>query len=295
MTVALEEVTTHHDVAVTHVQHHSLFNPTNQRGVTRYQAPLQKGAHLDSLLINKQTDVLIVALHGAINRRTKELPRFEWMRTIRNVEYSSLYFADPCLELDEKLELVWYTGWKELDLYPIIAEWIIQAARAIGATKILLFGASGGGLAALQISAYIPSSMALTHSCQTSISAYRVAGIRYGAQRSYLHAVMPHLTPTVPLEQLPEEVDWAEPMGHRLSAVERYKTEQPNYVYCLQNRLDYPHVEQHFEPFKLAVENSPNAQRVKFVLYDGPENHNPPIQKVFHEHLCKAINWLKSV
>ena len=294
MSMSLDQVTTHHDVPTTTVEHHTLFNPAPEAGVTKYQAPLGNGANLKALLVNKNTDTLIVCLHGATTR-DKQLPRFEWLRTFRKLDYSSLYFSDPCLELDEKVELAWYTGWKDLDLYPIIAEWVEQTARAIGATKILIFGSSGGGLAALQISTCLPGSMAFPHSCQTSISNYKVLGTRYSAQRSYLRAVMPHLKPKAQLHELPEDFDWAEPMGDRLSAIKRYQNAQPNYVYYLQNKHDYTHMEQHYEPFREAVESSPNKDRVKFVLYDGPENHNPPTQPVLHEHLGYALDWLNSL
>ncbi|GAA4106200.1 hypothetical protein GCM10022249_01680 [Enteractinococcus coprophilus] len=126
------------------------------------------------------------------------------MRTIRDTEYSSLYFSDPCLQLSEKLELAWYTGWENLDLYPIIADWITQAAAAVGASQIFLVGASGGGLAALQIATYLPNSTAVPFNSQTSISGYLVKGTRYSAQRAYLNTVMPQLKPSTPLEDLPQ-------------------------------------------------------------------------------------------
>lgn len=295
MATVLKNVTTHHDVPTTNISDYQDFTPTIDPGITKYQAPLPGGTNLDALLINKQSDVLVVALHGATNRVKKSLPRFEWMRTLRETDYNSLYFSDPCLALDDKLQLAWYTGWKQLDLYPILANWITTTATAIGASKILLLGSSGGGLAALQISPYIPGSMALPFSCQTSISGYLVQGTRHTAQRDYLRAVMPHLTPAVPLEDLSDAVDWAEPLGARLSAVKRYETEQPNYVYYVQNTRDYPHVEQHYLPFRKVIEASPNTDRVRFVNYKGPENHNPPTADVFQDHLGKAIDWFRTL
>lgn len=296
MTVqSLDAITTHHDIAITDIASPEKFEPATGQGASKYKANLPNGAHLEALLINKSSDVLVVALHGATNRRTKELPRFEWMRSLRNTEYSSMYFSDPCLELDEKLELAWYTGWKDYDLYPVIAEWIIKAAQAIRASRILILGSSGGGLAALQVSALIQGSMALPFSCQTAISSYKVDGTRIGAQRSYLRAVMPHLSPEVALEKLEPGIDWAAPMGDRLSAVERYKKPLKNFVYYVQNVHDYPHVEQHYAPFRAAVEGSENAVRVRFINYEGPENHNPPTQMVFKSELASAVEWLREI
>lgn len=295
MTKPLEQVETHADLPRIDVRDIFNFLPSKSPGVSKYQASLPLGTHLDALLINKESDVLVVALHGATNRQSKELPRFEWMRTLRETEFSSLYFSDPCLELDETLSLAWYTGWKDFDLYPVLADWALRSAEAIGATKILFVGSSGGGLAALQISTYVPGSMALPFSCQTSISAYKVSGTKYGAQRSYLRVVMPHLTPTESLESIGSEIDWSEPLGSRLSAVTRYSEEQRNYVYYVQNKRDYSHVEQHYKPFRKVVEGNLNINRVKFVNYSGPENHNPPTQEVFKSALHNAVKWIREL
>lgn len=160
MTIQLPELTTHYDVPTTYVSNYKNFVPMSGLGASKYRCQLPRQTHLDAFLINKQSQVLIVALHGATDR-SKKLPRFEWMRTLRELEYSSLYFSDPCLELDEKLQLSWYTGWNEFDLYPLLAQWITKAASTVKATKILILGSSGGGLASLQISTLIPGSVAL--------------------------------------------------------------------------------------------------------------------------------------
>lgn len=192
------------------------------------------------------------------------------MRTLREMEYSSLYFSDPCLELDQQIQLSWYTGWKEFDLYPLLAQWIMKAAVAVKATKILILGSSGGGLASLQISTLIPGSVALPFIPQTSISQYKVGRTSFAAQRQYLEVVMPHLKPKLPLEKLPPHIDWAEPMSDRLSAIRRYNDPQENYVYFVQNMNDITHVEQQYTPFRASIESGPNREKIKFIEYEGP-------------------------
>lgn len=295
MSIALHTISTHHDVPTTPVMDYHDFRPVSEPGVTKYQADLPRGTHLDALVINKQSDVLVVALHGATMQNKNKPPRFEWMRTLRETEYSSMYFSDPCLGLDKRVQLAWYTGWKNFDLYPILADWIQRTATAVNASKILILGSSGGGFASLHIATYLPGSMALTFNCQTSVSAYKVQGTRLSAQRQYLEMVMPHLTPDVPLEELDPSVDWAEPMGERLSALKRYQKPQQNYVYYTQNNNDVPHLEQHYEPFREVVEQGPNKGRIKFVRYDGPEGHVPPKPGMFYEHVHAAIDWMRAL
>src|SRR5699024_11561470 len=94
------------------------FEPSSELGVSKYRARLPRDVHLDALLVNQGSDVLVVALHGATTR-DKELPRFEFFRTLRKTEFSSMYFTDPALYLAERIELAWYTGWLELDFIEV--------------------------------------------------------------------------------------------------------------------------------------------------------------------------------
>lgn len=151
--VELDKVTTHHDVDEIRLSSvDRFFEPRVEGGVSKYAAPVRNNGTLRALfLVNKATDTLVVALHGATNRAKKELPRFEWFRTLRSEPVSSLYFSDPALELEATLELAWYTGRLEFDMHAALAEWIRRAAGAIGASRIVILGSSGGGFfAALQ-------------------------------------------------------------------------------------------------------------------------------------------------
>ena len=268
------------------------FAPARGTGATRYTATLPDGLPLEALLVNKKSDLLVVALHGATARSKYVLPRFEWLKSLLKTDYSTLYFSDPTLRLREDLDLAWYTGSANLDLYPVLAEWAGEAADAIGAKGIIFLGSSGGGLASLQTSTYIPGSMALPFSCQTSIAKYLVNGTLMGAQRSYVDVVMPHLAPEGKWSLRPD-VDWSVPLGERSSALVRYSRPQENFVYYVQNTNDFPHMEQHYQPFREVIEFGPNKDRVRFDLYEGPEAHNPPWPDVFNRTLDEAAAWLR--
>lgn len=82
--------------------------------------------------MNKETDVLVVRLHGALDRRKYTLPRFERMRTIISNDVSSMYFADPALTREENIQLAWYTGWDRFDAQQSVADWSVTAAKYIG-------------------------------------------------------------------------------------------------------------------------------------------------------------------
>jgi pimeloyl-ACP methyl ester carboxylesterase len=280
------------NVPVTELPSIEEFNPPSEGGASRYLAPLPDGLPLEALLVNKQSDLLVVSLHGATDRKKYSIPRFEWLKSLLKTEYSALYLSDPTLHLREDLELAWYTGSADLDLYPILAEWACRAADAVRAKGIIFLGSSGGGMAALQTATHIPGSMALAFSCQTSIANYLVAGTQMGSQRAYVEIVMPHLAPDG-VWSLKPDVDWSVPLGERSSALVRYGRPQQNFVHYVQNTRDYPHVEQHYQPFRDVIEAGPNRDRVRFRLYEGPETHNPPWPDVFHSQLEEAAGWLR--
>lgn len=276
MAVALSSVGSHRDVSEVYDAHWGdpTFDP--DAGVSKYMFDVAEDLKLPTLLINQDSDTLLVCLHGASNRDQFNLPRFEWMRTVRELPYNSLFFSDPALDLHPRISLAWYTGTFDVDLYPIMGSLIEKAAVETESSKIIILGSSGGGLAALQTAPYVAGSVALPFSPQTSISGYFVGRKGLGAQRMYLRVVMPELAPDSPLDGLWPEVDWAEPLGARLSACVRYATLQGNSVVYMQNAHDVTHLEQHYEPFRAVVSASPNRDRVQFHMYDGPKRHNPP-------------------
>lgn len=291
----LEQVESHHSLDVNVVGDAIDFAPSDYPGATKFRGKLGRGIGLDAMLVNKESDVLLVALHGATNRKKMQLPRFEYFRTLRGTPYSSMYFSDPALELSPRLELAWFTGWLELDLYPLISEWARRAAAAIGATHIIFLGSSGGGFAALQASTYLPRSLALPFSPQTSIDNYLVQGVRLGAQRAYMRDVMPQLIPEDGLESLQPNQHYFEVLGERASTLLRYSRPQRNLVHYVQNINDPSHIEQHYLPFKETIEASANQSRVEFELQDDLPGHHPPTKEKMLSALEAAVSRIRAV
>lgn len=269
------------------------FSPIQEHGISKYRAKIGRNTTLDALLVNQKSDVLIVSCHGALPRQTTKLPRFERLRTFLNTSYSSIYFGDPTIHLSDKLGLAWYTGWKEIDVYPIIAEWVEKAAHASGAKKIIFVGSSGGGFASLQISALIPESMAVPLNPQTAIWKYQPEGA-LGYARNYIKNVMPHLIPDGGVKDLTTDQDWSVPLGERASVIIRYEQPLRNYVYYAQNLNDVSHVTDHYQPFRAAVEHGPNSDRIQFFTYAGQHTHTSPKPDMFEEIMTNAIAWLET-
>lgn len=264
------------------------FKPFRELGASRYRHFYRPGRPLDALLVNKGSDTLFVHLHGATERTSTVLPRFERLATIANKEVTSLYFSDPTLHVDENIQLTWYTGWEDVDVQRDIAMWIQKAAAELECKYIVVAGSSGGGFASLQISALIPGSWALPMNPQTSIHKYYVGGdssVR-GVQRAYIKHAHPEIA-TGPVEKMDLEPDWTLLLGDETSVVRRYSEPINNNVVFVQNTNDW-HFEQHWLPFKEACAAAGNLENVELITYSGPKAHVAPDKEAF-EMSFKAV------
>lgn len=265
------------------------FRPEATPGASRYRCTLHTGEHVDALLLNKSSEVLVVTLHGATDRTKTVLPRFERVRTMNNYPVSGMWFADPALWRDEKLSLSWYTGWDGFDAQQLIADWSMLAAAEIGANRIIFTGASGGGFAALQISALVPGSLALAFNPQTSIYGYLADNQYWGPQKYYLKTVWPELAPDG-IDAIDYSVDWTGQLDDRLSSLRRYSSPLDNHVLFIINRNEF-HYAHHYLPWLGAAARGGNLSRIRATEYSGGTRHNPPSQEVFSSGLQAALSW----
>lgn len=270
------------------------FDPTEALGASRYRHTYEEGRHLDALLVNKGSDVLVVYLHGATFRKKTRLPRFERLATLSREDVSSIYFSDPTMHLHERVMLGWYTGWKGVNAQQHIADWAIAAAQKIGASHIVVAGASGGGFASLQVSGLIPDSVCLTFNPSTKIHEYYTngdPGVR-GAQRDYIRYVHPEVV-TGKIDSMDLDPDWTVTLGDEVSAIRRYSKPVLNWVLFVNNINDW-HIEQHFEPFMESARKGGNVDRIQVLDYEMGYGHFPPKTPEFMGGLAAAIDWSRS-
>ncbi|MGK9280377.1 hypothetical protein KXR73_06775 [Micrococcus luteus] len=256
-------------------------------GASRYRYEYGQGRYLDSLLLSKGSDTLVVCLHGATSRSATKLPRFERMATLAARDINSLFFSDPTLQLNDRMELAWYTGWGGEDVQAQIAAASVEAARTLGCRTLIFTGSSGGGFAALQVSALVPGSIAVPMNPQTDIESYFVNGdpALRGPQRSYAIWVHPEVVGHDP------SPGWSLELGDHVSPLRRYSHKRENYVLFVQNVNDF-HYEQHYLPWLGAAARGENlSERFRVLEYDGPQGHVAPSAEVFLEGLDAALQW----
>lgn len=276
---------------ITNVPAFDDLKPSSELGASRFRHTFPEERHLDSLLINKGSDTLVISFHGALNRSKYELPRFERLNSLRHRDVNSLYFSDPTLWMDEKLQLGWYTGWGEVDVQGIIADWISKVAAVIGAKKVILTGSSGGGFATLQVSALLPNSICVPFNPSTTIRGYLVNGEqgKHGTEREYIRVVYPEAAPKG-IWQIDYGVDWTEGKGNQLSVLKRYSNPVKNWIMFAQTPTDW-HYDQHYLPFLAAAAKGDNLDRIKVLEYGSRIGHFPPTPHEFNGVLDKALDW----
>jgi hypothetical protein len=123
---------------------------------------------------NSNTCVILVGLNGAIvPRNSAKAPFFSGLNIAKALELPIISISDPILALDNKIPMAWYAGNESnLDLPVKIAQILDSIASSLN-VKLVLFGGSAGGYAAVQIARFLKSNASvLIWNPQTAIADY---------------------------------------------------------------------------------------------------------------------------
>ena len=230
---------------------------------------------------------------SGLDRARFQLPRFERLRTTLEHDVSALFISDPALWKDPQFALAWYTGWGSLEMHRVSAAWAARAAEAVGATRVVFSGSSGGGFAALQTARFLPGSLALPFNPQTSIYGCLAGGREFGAQRKYIEVLRPDLAPRG-VWRIDWDVDWTADLGDAFSALRTYARPVDIHVLYADNPNDFHHT-QHYLPFIDAASRGQNLGRLRTHGYGGPVGHEPPNPQQFHAAMAEALAWVREL
>lgn len=231
-------------------------------------------------LTRRDSDALVVTFPGAVNRRAFELPYFEWGRSMELRSESYLRLSDPTLRLDDRLTLGWFIGPENSNMHEEAAEFILETAATLGASKIVTVGSSGGGFAALAVSAYMPGSVGVAFSPSTTIDRVTPAHTA-----NLLRAAFPNVGTYDALHS-----KWPE----RVSLESLYAEERLNTFYLVQNAGDTSRMTRSFIPFahSLGIDASGGSTadgRWNLVVEPHGDGHIPPPKDRFHHWLDVAV------
>ncbi|MDD1477246.1 DUF6270 domain-containing protein [Arthrobacter sp. H16F315] len=261
------------------------FDSRHEGRVQHVVAPRSDQRHpLRCLIQNNGSDTLLVISHGALPRAKYSLPRFEWLASLENRGEKLMFLADTALEPYDDLELAWFTGSAKDDLTSRYAELVAQAARQLGATKILFLGGSGGGFASLALAAKTPGSRALVFNPQTNIRNYWAKSVRL-----YLSRIFPEFDSASQLGTLGSRADLATQGAAEIAANHQ--------IFYVQNDDDAHHVERHLAPFAASRGMEPRTGisadgNIRLIVEHFATGHNMPYRVVLNPFVDLALaNW----
>ena len=237
-----------------------LNSKTVHRGV---HSIWHNGLPVDFELSKGRADVLVVVFPGALQPGAL-LPVFAGANSTRGLNITRLSFSDPSLYLSPDLPLAWHAGnIHQPNLQILLTRIITKVQAAIGAKRIILFGSSGGGFAAMIQVAKLPHAYALVANPQTEILSYhedhvqRYLNIAWSGDRKLFS------------DSVQSSV---------INAI-RGSMADPK-IFYMQNLKDLFHVKAHLDPFAEALYSQSNVQ---LLLRDWGDGHIAPPKNLFHE------------
>lgn len=180
---------------------------------------------------------LFVLMPSAIDRDKYTLPAFSRWRWAKHFPGDVLCVADPTLHLHENLRLGWCIGNSDYCATSDLAQFVLKLAqkRGIPRDKIVFYGSSAGGFAALALSARIEGSIAVAINAQTDALSYEASD-----QVSLVRQMCFNDMPEGQIRDL---------FADRVNMVPRWSKVQSSRVFLVQNVLDKHHYNIHFKPF----------------------------------------------
>lgn len=188
-------------------------------------------------------DALFVMMPSAVERSKIVLPAFNrWTWAAQGVfPGHTLCIGDPTLELDDEMCLGWCLGSRNDCAADQLVEFITKfaAAKGIPAEKIVFWGSSAGGFAALALASRVPGSTAVAINAQTDALAYDMA-YQVGLVRKFCFD-----------DQTEEQI--RAQYAHRVDMRVQWADAGTSRAILVQNELDVHHYDVHFKPFWTAL------------------------------------------
>lgn len=239
-----------------------------------------KGRHWDfpALYYPSDKKSLFVLMPSAVDREKSSLPAFHrWTWAASGFFPANvLCISDPTLALHDDLKLGWLLGNKENCATTELAEFIVNLAESKGIPKdrIVIYGSSAGGFAALAMSACIDGSVAVAINPQVDAIAYCV-------------------TTQVDLVSetcfgMPKE-DVRREFANRVDMTTKWAGVKSSKAFFVQNTTDGHHYNKHFRPIWKALGGDPDQEGISYSgrhiawVYSQDGGHIPETQEMAHK------------
>ncbi len=196
------------------------------------------GVFLELNLHRRPSKAMVVFFNAALASRTPEvkLPVFSGAKALETTDACILMVSDPGLYLDKEIRLAWYAGAKGMQLQADLAKVLQHVQHVLAIERIVLYGASGGGFAALFYAPFLNNAIAMPCNPQISLLSYssgilsRFLKVAYGYKGA------------------PSAFENAEILDKPIVRIPADHTRGIRVLY-LQNALDERHFKRDFLPF----------------------------------------------
>ncbi|MEK7671123.1 MAG: hypothetical protein AAB344_02770, partial [Bacteroidota bacterium] len=131
-----------------------------------------KQINYDFLLTARPGTALLCHFHAAALRDKIDLPYFTGLGVTNSTGASMFVPSDPVLALDASLNLAWHLGCEGIPLQAITVSIVQKLQSILHAPRVVVWGGSGGGFAAIRVARDIANSIALVWNPQTDIARY---------------------------------------------------------------------------------------------------------------------------
>jgi Heparinase II/III-like protein/Heparinase II/III N-terminus len=195
-----------------------------------------KQINYDFFLTARPGTVLLCHFHGNAPREGNELPVFTGLGVTSSIATSMFVPSDPVLALDASLSLAWHFGCEGIQLQAITIRIVQKLQTLLQAPRVVAWGGSGGGFAAIRVAKDVPNAIALVWNPQTDIAKYVPEPVA-----RYRSIAFPRIAAagTFPSdgEQFPS------------LCTEAFRAGYQGRILYLQERTDSHHVDAHLKPF----------------------------------------------
>jgi hypothetical protein len=194
-----------------------------------------KQINYDFLITARPGTVLLCHFHGNAPRDGIVLPIITGLGVTSSIATSMFVPSDPVLTLDASLTLAWHFGCEGIHLQAITVSIVKKLQSILHAPRVVAWGGSGGGFAAIRIVKDVPNAIALVWNPQTNIAKYNKSHVT-----RYLQIAFPTIAGN---SSLPSNIE----QFPSLCTDEFLDSYQGRILY-LQERTD-GHVVAHLKPF----------------------------------------------
>lgn len=205
-------------------------------------------------------DVTLVTFNAALPARVTTYPRFSARPVAAELGVNYLGFADPAQGSAESLPTFWHLSTKRVDTLTLVPAVIQRLLEQHPDQRLVFFGSSAGGFAALNYSAMLP--------CSTALVMNPRVNVMHNPKRFPKYAPVAH--PGADRTRL------ARSLPYDMAAL--YEQPHGNQVVYLQNLQDSNYYRHHYLHFKKAVECRDD---VRFVTGNWGEGHVVPPREVW--------------